>query len=155
MNWFDLITLVLVVIFAFSGFRKGLIRELLSLTGTFISLFVAYKFNNSFYLKVLSVSFVNSELIGRMLAFITLFLITKLVIMFLTQMVETGLKVIHLTIANRISGLVIGIIKGLTIASFIFILVNGIAGERPFENSKLLPLVEWYINIIKNLIRAH
>ncbi len=152
MNWFDIVTLIFSVYFGITGFMRGLVSQLLSLVGTIVSLIVSYKTYDKFYEKFLNTTFDKTEFIGKIVAFVIIFMIVKIILKLIAYTIEGGMRITHLSPLNKIGGLVLGIIKALTISSFIFILVNGILGDKPFESSKLIPLIDWYINIVRKLV---
>ena len=138
MNWFDIILLLIIIAFGYEGFRRGLLKEAVSVVGSIIVLYLSFIFMNPlgnlffkwfpiFSIKIVdvkleSLSILLYQIIAFILISVTLYGILKLILN------VTGLfaKVVSLngTLAfpTKILGGILGLITGY-ITLFIILLV--------------------------------
>lgn len=150
MNWFDALTAILCLLLGLGGLRRGLIRETISFASTFISLFGAAKLYNPLYHRFFEESFKSTPIVGIALSFLIAFILIKFLTAIITSVIETIFEALHLGPLNKIGGMVVGVVKGLTISSFILILVSTFV-PGSVETSKILPFVRWYIDFLRKL----
>lgn len=122
MNLLDLIIAVLVLIFCIEGFRRGLVREVISL----VSFLVGFVITLRVYVPV---SQLIDQIIGNQsLSQVLSFLGTYLIILWLGHLAGkflTGLvKVVFLGGMNKLLGLLFGLAKGTILAAVLVYLVS-------------------------------
>lgn len=121
MNGVDVVVLIILVFFALRGLLVGLIKEVLSLVGLVLAIFVSLKFSDlmSFYLKG-----INDPLILKVLSILILFVL----VIFLTQLVifliRKALKPTFIGIIDRLLGLLLGIFEGIIVAGTLLYLAS-------------------------------
>jgi len=120
-NGIDIVVLVLVLIFTLRGLRAGFIKELLSLVGLIIAIYVSLRFNDlmGFYLKG-----IKDPLLLKVLSIVILFVLvlflTNLVIFLTQRFLKPGL----FGFANKILGLLFGFLEGFILCGAILFFVG-------------------------------
>jgi len=113
MNGVDVIVLVILLFFALRGLLVGLIKEVLSIVGLFLAVFISLKFNDymSFYLKG-----IQDPLILKVASILILFIL----VIFLTQLVifliRKALKPTFISVVDRLLGFLLGVFEGFVVA---------------------------------------
>jgi len=147
MNFIDIIIIILVLLAAFKGFSRGLIKELISLISLIAGVYIASNF--SVYVeKHLNYYFPKIEEYNTIISFILVFLIIYLSLKLAGIIIHKFVKTIQLNLINKILGLLFGTIKAILIIAFILLEFNHL--EQSFspiipknhkEGSKLYPLI--------------
>lgn len=113
----DLVLLAILVIAAFGGYRKGMLATLISLVGGIAVLFV------SILLASPTAKLIEPHMQGEQasevsyaFAFVVLFLILQVVLRILISLAKKFNKIPVLGHANRLLGLVLGLIYGIILA---------------------------------------
>ena len=110
MSVFDVIVIVLLIISAIFGFRKGLIMQLFGLLAIFLGVYCAFKFSG-----------LISSLIGKwtevdpvvlsVVAFIIIMILVWVAVVLLGKLLDTMIKVAALGLLNRFFGVVFAVVK--------------------------------------------
>jgi len=126
----DIILLIFLLWGTCWGFYKGLISQLTSLVGIFLSFYVSVKYYTPF------ANLINKHIDSKMsrmyisiVAFVLLFLAMIVLIYFLSKQVEKLTKALHIGSLNHIAGGLFGLIKWAFILSFIIFLINKFGEE--------------------------
>ena len=115
---------------AYSGFSKGLIKELASILGVIIGVFLAKNYYPYLDIKLKPIFESEAGFIS-ILSAILIFLLTIMVFKIIAKFLTKFLKIIALGLLNRIIGSVFGIFKTvllLCILVFIFSNINNVTG---------------------------
>jgi len=115
---------------AYSGFSKGLIKELASILGVIIGVFLAKNYYPYLDIKLKPIFESEAGFIS-ILSAILIFLLTIMVFKIIARFLTKFLKIIALGLLNRIIGSVFGIFKTvllLCILVFIFSNINNVTG---------------------------
>ena len=126
MSYLDLVFGLIICWGAYSGFSKGLIKELASILGVIAGIFLAKNYYTYLDLKLKLIFESNANFIS-ILSAIIIFLITIMLFKIFAKLLSKLLKIIALGLLNRIIGSFFGIIKTvllLCILVFIFSNVN-------------------------------
>ena len=107
-NWIDLIISCLLIYGSIVGFRKGLIGEIASLFGFFISIVSVYYFSNHLS-KVIEVFLDLSSIIAYVLSCLIIFITVIYLISFIAKLITKSLKIVALGLLNQLTGLVFGL----------------------------------------------
>jgi len=125
LNWIDLVLSALFIYGSIIGFRKGLVREIASLLGLFISLISVYSFSD--YLSNLIEEFLNlSTTIAYIISCLILFLTTIYLVSYIAKLITKALNIIALGFLNRIAGFIFGLLKWVIISSSLILIINKI-----------------------------
>ena len=120
-NYLDILLAVLLLVFAWSGYRKGLVIEIATLAALILGLFLAYYFSG-FVSEKLKDFFSISEQYLEIISFLVVFIGVILFVMLVGKLFEKLIDVLMLGFLNKLAGAVFGIFKGaLFISIFIFI----------------------------------
>ena len=130
MSYLDLFFVVVIAWGAYSGFSKGLIKELASILGVIIGVFLAKNYYPYLDIKLKPIFESEAGFIS-ILSAILIFLLTIMVFKIIAKFLTKFLKIIALGLLNRIIGSVFGIFKTvllLCILVFIFSNINNVTG---------------------------
>lgn len=156
MSWFDIIIIIILAGFAWYGFFSGLIRAVGGLLGLLIGAYIAVKFYIPLY-NLLDKFIPGTPEAGKVVVFIICFSLVSRVVSWLIVLLEQGFNLISiipfLKSANRLLGLVFGLLEGvlvLGIAAYILSrhLPEALPLAKWLDTSKLAP---WLIYISKIL----
>ena len=114
MNLIDLIIIAIIGFGIIRGYSKGLIIELSSFFGIFISFFIAGNVDNFLSNEISAFISVNSDLLNT-ISFIIIFILSYLFIIYLAKGFTKLAKVVYLGLLNSVLGGVFGGLKLLLI----------------------------------------
>ena len=114
MNLIDLIIIAIIGFGIIRGYSKGLIIELSSFFGIFISFFIAGNVDNLLSNEISAFISVNSDLLNT-ISFIIIFILSYLFIIYLAKGFTKLAKVVYLGLLNSVLGGVFGGLKLLLI----------------------------------------
>lgn len=122
MNSLDIIIIAIIGLVAFRGYRRGLIKEAVSLCSIFIGIFVASHLHTIFvpHLKV----YIHNQGTVLALSYLITFLGTLIGLWFLVRFLQDVLKVAMLTVVDKITGTVFGAIEGLLLSLVLLLLLK-------------------------------
>jgi membrane protein required for colicin V production len=123
MNYIDIIIIVILIISAINGYKKGFVHQLFSLAALILGVFIAVKLSKV-AAPLIQNSFSFSENTAKVTSFISIFILAAIGIVILGKMVERFFDDIELTSLNKLAGLVFAVIKTVFIVSVLFILLN-------------------------------
>ena len=147
MSPFDYFILTVLIVSSIYGVYRGLIKEVLSLTGLVLSFYLASNFDNSLA-NLVPIENKSDFLIIS--AFILIFVSTLILTSLLIKIISKVLKFAGLTILNRFFGFIFGMARGLVVVLVILYLNQLI----PFINlidpteSTLIPLLDPIFSIV-------
>ena len=130
MSYLDLFFGVVIAWGAYSGFSKGLIKELASILGVIFGIFLAKNYYPYLDIKLKPIFESEAGFIS-ILSAILIFLLTIMVFKIIAKFLTKFLKIIALGLLNRIIGSFFGIFKTvllLCILVFIFSNINNVTG---------------------------
>jgi len=130
MSYLDLFFGVVIAWGAYSGFSKGLIKELASILSVIFGIFLAKNYYPYLDIKLKPIFESEAGFIS-ILSAILIFLFTIMVFKIIARFLTKFLKIIALGLLNRIIGSVFGIFKTillLCILVFIFSNINNVTG---------------------------
>ena len=110
MNLIDLIIIAIIGFGIIRGYSKGLIIELSSFFGIFISFFIAGNVDNFLSNEISAFISVNSDLLNT-ISFIIIFILSYLLIIYLAKGFTKLAKVVYLGLLNSLLGGVFGGLK--------------------------------------------
>lgn len=132
-NYLDILLAVLLLLFAWSGFRKGLVIEIATLAALVLGLFLAYYFSG-FVSEKLKDFFSISDQYLEIISFIVVFIGVIIFVMLVGKLFEKLIDVLMLGFLNKLAGAIFGIFKGaLFISIFIFIVGYVSSGHYFFK----------------------
>lgn len=134
MNFIDYFIFAAAVIGFVLGFKDGLIRKIIGLTGLIAAIFLAYKFAGDFG-KILKPIFNRDEYFSNVIAGILIFLITILVASIIKRLIHPSDKLNKFI--NQFIGGIIGIIQIVFFLSglFLFLKIFSFPDQNTGNNS--------------------
>ncbi len=121
MSTLDIILALFLFYFAFKGFTSGFIISIATLIGLVLGFYAASHFSE-FTSNWLQHDMGLKSGNIRLIAYIVTFVIVVVLIFLLGRFMTGAVKTAGLGIVNRLAGALLGIAKGLLIASFLFLL---------------------------------
>lgn len=121
----DLFIIVLLLWAAFSGWRAGFVKEVISAVGFLVGLCVAATCYDSFG-EYLAVDGSESNMFTSVLAFFILWIIVPIVLGFVANVFTRALEVLCLGMPNSMLGAVVGVIKYWVLMSCVLNAMEGL-----------------------------
>lgn len=152
MNVLDLIIGIILVLFAITGLRKGLIIEAFYLASFLFGAYGAMHFSDA--VADWMSDFINvSEDYLTIISFIVTFIIVLILIRLLGRVISRLLEAISLGFVDKIGGFIFGVLKGALLVSVIIMIMNVFGASDLINNdlresSKLYTLTESIANTI-------
>ena len=119
MNLFDIIILVVLILFALKGVVRGLVNEAFSLTGLILGGWVAYRFYPVLSVPIRTTLHLPAH-VSAFLAFMLLLLVTGIVAHIVGNILTAALKLVMLGSINRLGGILIGAAEGALLLCMLF-----------------------------------
>ena len=139
MNSLDIAILIILIIFAFSGLRNGLIRAVFSLGALCLGFYGAFTFHDELSKEL--PEFIKYEQLKTALSFAALFMVIYFPLILAGRGIRRLVKNINLGWLDKILGLVFGGLKGLAVCCIgIFMLLSFLPPQNNLiAQSKLTP----------------
>ncbi len=146
MNYLDIIIAIILFLFGFRGFRKGLVIEVVTLLALGVGIYGAMHFSDFTAERLQEVMNVNPKYLNT-IAFILTFILLVIGVNLLGRMVKKMLQAMNLGLLDRLGGFLVGVAKGVLLCSAFLLVVNnlqftGLIKEDVKKNSFLYPYVE-------------
>lgn len=146
MNYLDIIILILLIIFGFGGWKKGIIIEAASLLGLGLGILAAFYCSDFTAEKLVEWMEINPKYL-KVLSFIVTFVVVAVVVNLLGKMIANIVKSLNLGFIDKIGGFVFGVAKGVLLCSLLIMLLNvfkskDIIKDDDRQSSILFPYVE-------------
>ena len=125
MNFFDLIIIIPLIWGGFKGYKKGLIIELASLVALGLGIWGGLKFS-SLTASYLGGVFNISEQLMPLISFAITFILIVVAVFALAKLLQKVVKMVALSLVNRIAGIAFGALKFALIISVILTIFDGV-----------------------------
>ena len=122
-NLLDLILLIPLLLFAFNGYKKGIIIEVTTLAALILGIYAALFFSG-YTANLLTGSFNISTEYLNIIAFVATFIGVLVVVMIIGKLLEKVVNLLMLGIINKLAGALFGILKGALLLSILIFLIN-------------------------------
>ena len=133
MNVLDLIIGIILILFAISGLRKGLIIEAFYLASFIVGIYGAMFFSDIVADWMSGFVDVNTEILA-VIAFIVTFILFVVLIRFLGHIISKLVEAIHLGIFDKIGGFLFGVMKGIKEAgATVYIVIENGSWENVYS----------------------
>ncbi len=151
MNGLDILFLVLLFIPAFMGFRKGLIKAVLSLVGLIIGVVVA----SNLYEPVSKMfGFFNNENAARIVAFLLILTLVLVAAFFLARLLKSILSITMMGWVDNVGGALLGFLTGFIFLSAILATCVKLFGSGMVTESFIAQVMLDYFPLILGLLPA-
>ncbi len=121
MNWLDIVIVLVIVFFASTAFRAGLIREVVTLVSVVVGVVIAGIFYDDLARDVLT--FIDNEKTALIVSFLVLLGAIYLAGQLVAVMLKQVAALLFLGWADRTGGALFGLIKGLIVVEVLLILL--------------------------------
>lgn len=155
MNLLDILILLPIAFFAFKGFTSGLVKEVLSIVGIILAVFITFRYMDAVSI-LLTPFFEDGSDYMPLIAGLILFVGTLSAVHFIAYLTKKFLETIKLSALNKAFGLIFGALKAGLVISGILLLMAGfnLPGEDTREKSLLYPYVIYLAPTAYNAIAA-
>jgi membrane protein required for colicin V production len=136
MNFLDLAILLPILLFAFQGYRNGVVREILTIAGVIFAVFVAFQYMGELA-EVLIPLFDQPDDIMILISGIIMFSAVFILVLTIAFLIRKFLEFIKLNTLNRIFGFIFGGLKsGIAISALLLLFAGfGLPGEETRNQS--------------------
>ena len=146
MNYLDIIIAILLFLFGFKGYRKGLIIEVVTLLAFAVGIYGAMHFSDFTAEHLQDFMEIDPKYINT-IAFVLTFILLVILVNLIGRWVTDLIKAMNLNFLNKLGGAVFGVAKGVLLCSvFVMVLNNfqliGVVKPEVRERSKLYPYIE-------------
>jgi membrane protein required for colicin V production len=125
MNYLDILIAIPMVWFAWKGFTKGFIISLAGLVGLALGIYIAIRFAGFTAEKLNGFMNISEEYINLVAFIVTFVAIVALVFLF-AHILESALKKVNLSLANKLAGMTFAMLKTALILSSLIYIYNRI-----------------------------
>jgi membrane protein required for colicin V production len=123
MNWIDIIIIILLAVAVGIGFKKGLVQEIVGIIALIIAFFLALKLHMIAAAMLTKMIPGLTRPIAPTVGFVAVFLVVFLAITVVGWLLSKIIKATPLDFADKIGGMVIGLVKGALIISILLLLL--------------------------------
>lgn len=123
MNYIDIVLLILILLSAINGFRKGFVEELAGLAALILGIWAALHFSG-FVANLITENFNYQSRFLPIIAFTATFIIVLILVSIIGGIASNIVKAVHLGFLNQLAGLVFGVIKGTLVLSVFLVVFN-------------------------------
>lgn len=146
MNYLDIIIAIILFLFGFKGFRKGLIIEVVTLLAFGVGIYGAMHFSDFTAAHLQDVMEINPKYLNT-IAFVLTFILLVVLVNIIGRLVTKAVQAMNLGFFNKLGGFVFGAAKGLLLCSTLVLVLNnlqwmGLVKEEVKKESYLYPYVE-------------
>jgi len=146
LNYLDIIIAIILLLFGFKGFRKGLIIEVVTLVAFVVGIYGAMHFSDFTAEHMQEVMEIDPKFLNTV-AFVLTFILLVILVNVIGHLLTKALKAMNLHLWNKLGGAVFGLLKGLLLCSTFVLVINnlqwfGIIKEEVRKESLLYPYVE-------------
>lgn len=146
MNYLDIIIAIILLLFGWRGFRKGLIIEVATLVAFVVGIYGAMHFSDFTAKHLQEVMQIDPKFLNTV-AFVLTFVLLVVLVNIIGRLLTKAVKAMNLHFWNKLGGAIIGLAKGLLLCSTFVLVFNnlqwlGVIKEEVKKESFLYPYVE-------------
>lgn len=146
MNYLDIIIAIILFLFGFKGFRKGLVIEVVTLLAFGVGIYGAMHFSDFTANHLQDFMEINPKYLNT-IAFVLTFILLVIVVNMIGKAVTGLIEAMNLSFFNKLGGFVFGVAKGVLLCSLLLLVLNnfqltGVLKPEMREKSKLYPYIE-------------
>ncbi|MBN2635972.1 MAG: CvpA family protein [Prolixibacteraceae bacterium] len=133
MNYIDIVLIILLVVAAISGFKNGLIAEVISLAALVLGIWGAIEFSSvtaEFLTENLNLQTNHLGIISFIVTFVVIIILVHIVGNVVNKMVESMM----MGFVNKLAGLIFGVLKAVLVLSIMLLVFDFID-----EDVKIIP----------------
>ncbi len=150
-NWIDYTIIAIILISLLIGIVRGFVCEVISLITWIAAFYLAFKFADPLARHI---TFVDSSTAKYSIAFGGIFLLTLIIGITLNELVSHLWHRTGVPAADRILGLLLGIVRGVAIIAFILLWVGSspLKDEPVVKASQLIPVFNPVVNWLRQIL---
>ena len=146
MNYLDIIIAIILFLFGFKGYRKGLIIEVVTLLAFAVGIYGAMHFSEFTGKHLQDFVEINPKYLDT-IAFVLTFILLVVIVNMIGRAVTNLIKAMNLSFFNKLGGFVFGAAKGVLLCSILVMVLHnfqliGVVKPEVREQSKLYPYIE-------------
>ena len=146
MNYLDITIAIILFLFGFKGFRKGLVVEVVTLLAFGVGIYGAMHFSDFTAEHLQEVMNIDPKYLNTV-AFVLTFILLVIVVNIIGRLVKNMIKALNLGFFDRLGGFLVGVAKGVLLCSTLVLVLNnfqlmGMVKEEVKKESKLYPYLE-------------
>ena len=146
MNYLDIVIAIILFLFGYKGFRKGLIIEVVTLLAFAVGIYGAMRFSDFTAGHLQDFMEIDPKYLNT-IAFVLTFILLVILVNIIGRWVTNLIKAMNLTFWNKLGGFVFGAVKGVLLCSILVMVLNnfqliGVVKPEVREESKLYPYIE-------------
>jgi membrane protein required for colicin V production len=123
MNYLDIVIIIILILSALSGYRKGFIVGVASLAALILGIYVALFFSDVMVGLLADLFSIDSKYLP-IFAFILTFVLVVVAVVYIGKAVEKLIDILLLGFLNKLAGAVFGVLKGALIMSLVIWILN-------------------------------
>ena len=152
MNILDIIILLPIAYFGWRGFMNGFIKEILSIAGIVIAVFLTFKYMADVSSMFRPIFSSNNQ--ATIAAGIFIFVLTVALAQFLAYAVGKFMELININFINKLAGLIFGALKsGIIVSAFLLLMAGfNMPGETSRNESVSYPYVIFLAPTVFDLV---
>lgn len=138
----DILFIAILVISVLVGLIRGAVREILSLVGLIVAVYLAFTFSDMVSRDYVS-RFFESPKVSYIVSFILIIIAAIFAIALINLLFSQLLRASGLSFVNRFFGMIFGVIRGTVISSIIALVLNfipGLTDKTWYKNSAMAPI---------------
>ncbi len=138
----DIVFIVILAVSILLGLIRGAVREVLSLVGLAVSIYLAFKFSDTLSNDYVS-KFFEEEKISYIISFVLIIVGTIFVIALFNLLISQLLKASGLSLLDRFLGFLFGALRGTVLCSILVVIIGfvpGVEKEKWWTESTLAPI---------------
>ncbi len=143
----DLVFITILVISTIIGLIRGAVREVLSLVGLAVSIYLAFKFADTLSNDYISKFFEQQPQISYIIAFVIIIVASIFAIALINLFFSQLLKASGLSFVDRFLGLVFGVLRGGLFCAILTMVINFIPGSTQADWWKKSSLAPFFQNV--------
>ena len=136
MNWFDLLSGILLLIAFINGYRKGLIMQLVGLATIVLAAIFGGRVAGRILPEITRLTEMSTD-VARVLSFVLAFALIAILLSFIGRLIQKFIDVVFLSFINRILGSVISTSTMLLLLSILLNLVLMLDKNKTFINREI------------------
>ncbi len=122
-NLLDLLLLIPLLFFGWTGYRKGFIIEISTLAALILGLYFAFYFSDLTANFLISYIHIDQKYLA-VVSFVVTFIAVVIVVLAIGKVVEKFINILMLGFINKLGGALFGILKGALYLSILIFIIN-------------------------------
>lgn len=155
MNWIDICIVSVILVSALSSLGQGFVTEVLSLSAWFVAYVVALNLSESG--ATLLVPYFGATLLRLNVAFMSLFVITLLLLAWVNSLIMQAMDYDELSLLDRVLAVPFGGLRGCLMVMMMVFLISTtpVSNQSLWQASQLIPPLQYGNQLLSKQFAAH